>query len=271
MISKTGYLKSALLLLSALSLNTWGQADLKHSIVKNVIVLIADGCGFNHLEATACYQNGNSGPLPFEHDFMKLAVSTYPAGGSYDPQAAWSDFNYVKQGPTDSAAAATAMATGVKTRNGTLGLDPAGNPLENVVAKAEKMGKATGVVTTVMFSHATPAAFVVHNYDRGKYDLIAQEMLLKSPLEVIMGTGHPWYDDNGVKKAGDDLSPPENVPEGDYRYVGGSDLWKQLSNGIVGGDCDGDAKPDPWTMIQSPGDFLKLTNGDTPKRVLGVA
>lgn len=238
---------------------------------KNIILLIGDGWGFNHLEAADDYQFGEPGAQRFEKEFQPLAMSTFPFGSSYDPQAAWNDFQYLREGVTDSAAAATALATGHKTRNGIIGMDPDKNPMENAVEKAEKSGKATGVVTSVPLSHATPAAFGAHNRGRGNLAEIAQDMFLKSRLDVIMGAGHPWFDDAGKPTA--DLSAnafPEGIDEKEYRYVGGSDLWRQLIAGAAGGDADGDGAPDPWFLVQSREEFTKLMSGDTPKRVAGI-
>ena len=248
------------------------QSNAKPERIKNVILLIGDGCGLGHILVADYYEHGEKGRQEFEMEFRQLAASTYPDGSGYDPQAAWADFQYVKQGVTDSAAAATALATGRKTRNGMIGVDPDKNPLENVVEKAEKRGKATGVVTSVQFSHATPAAFGAHNPRRSNYAEIAQEMLLKSGLDVIMGACHPWYDDAGQPTATVSSSGlPEGIPEEKYRFVGGSELWSQLRAGTAGNDCDGDGQADPWTLVQSRDEFRKLVEGDTPKRVIGVA
>jgi len=56
-----------------------------------------------------------------------------------------------------------------------------------VIEKAEKQGMSTGVVTSVELSHATPASFVAHNVSRNDYPGIAQEMILQSAADVIMG------------------------------------------------------------------------------------
>ncbi len=239
---------------------------------KNIIVIIGDGCGFNHIEAIDDYQYGEKGKQVYEKDYTPLAMSTYPEGGSYDPSVAWTDPAYLTTGATDSAAAATAMATGRKTLNGHLGQDLQGNPVENLVEKAEKQHRATGVVTTVLFPHATPAGFTVHNTDRGEYKDIAQYMIESSGLEVLMGSGHPWYDDNGKAKAplgGKGL--PEGIPEKDYNSAGGAALWGKLLDGTAGGDCDGDGKPDAWTLVQTREGFQKLAQGAAPKRVMGIA
>jgi alkaline phosphatase len=181
-------------------------------------------------------------------------------GRGYSPQLAWSDFNYVKDCYTDSSAAATAMASGVKTYDGAIGVGMDKQPLSNVLEIAEQAGKATGVITSVQFSHATPASFVAHNPDRDDYAGIAVEMVNQSAADVIMGAGHPLYDKNGVLKA---------TPF--YDYVGGQVTWDAVVAGGAGGDADADGVGDPWTLIQSREQFQSLATGATPKRVLGVA
>ncbi len=58
---------------------------------------------------------------------------------------------------TDSAAASTAFATGQKTNNNYLGVDPKGQPLKSFIEIVKQNGKSTGLVTTVTITHATPA------------------------------------------------------------------------------------------------------------------
>ena len=79
------------------------------------------------------------------------------------------------------------MSTGVKTYDGAIGVDLEGLPLEHALELAEEKGKATGVVTSVEWSHATPAGFVAHNVSRNNYAEIAQEMIYDSAVDVIMG------------------------------------------------------------------------------------
>jgi alkaline phosphatase len=215
-------------------------------VPRNVIFMIIDGCGFEHIAATDYYEYGKKGGQVYEKFPVKLAVSTYPAGGSYDPNRAVSDFNYVKEGCTDSAAAATALATGVKTSYGSLGVDVNEKPLENVIDKCEKLGMATGVITTVPFSDATPAGFVVHQKSRNSYKQIIDEMINKSDLEVVFGCGHFIYDDDGKK-----VEAPDDIRKKIW------DLYIAKST-------------DKWALIQNRTEFVNLADGQTPKRVLGI-
>jgi alkaline phosphatase len=188
-------------------------------------------------------------------------VTTYSYYCDYDPVLAWSDFEYVNSCYTDSAAAATALATGVKTYDGAIGVDVDGNPLKNVLELAEEKGKATGVVTSVEWTHATPAGFVAHNTSRNNYEEIGQEMIYDSAADVILGAGHPCYDADGVF----------NDCTNTFRYVGGETTWDDLVAGVAGGDADGDGVDDPWVLIQTRAEFQALMEGPTPKRVVGTA
>jgi alkaline phosphatase len=218
---------------------------------RNIILIIVDGGGFNHIDAIDYYSNGKKGSRLFKKFPVKLAVTTYSTGGSYEPQKAAEDFNYVKTGfVTDSAAAATALATGIKTSNGSIGVDIQGNKLENIIERCEKLGMSTGVVTTVPISHATPAGFVAHQKSRSSYEEIAEEMIDKSALEVIFGCGNPLFDDDGKK-----LDEPD-----EFKYIG-RQIWNSLITNSNG----------KWTLIQSRQEFLNLAQGKTPKRVIGVA
>ncbi len=230
-------------------------------VPRNIILFIVDGGGFFHFEAASWFSFGSPDSLIFSRFPVRYAVSTYPAHGIiYDPERAWRSFAYVMAGATDSAAAATAMATGVKTVNGAIGVDPDRTRLESFVERAEHLGKASGIVSSVLFSHATPACFAAHNFNRNRYEEIAREMILESAVDVIMGCGHPLFDMQGQ---------PLEKPH--YRYVGGEDTWKAILEKRAGGDADGDGEPDAWTLIESRAQFQSLREGITPRRILGLA
>ena len=90
---------------------------------------------------------------------------------------------------TDSAAAGTALATGVKTRNKVLGQSISGHTVANVTEKAQKLGKKVGLVTNTFICDATPASFSANHYYRKKYTDIIQEQLLETQAEVYFGGG----------------------------------------------------------------------------------
>jgi alkaline phosphatase len=242
------------------------QKPNKRVKAKNIVVMISDGCDYNHVDAASLYQYGETRTQVYEHFPFRLGMSTYMNGQTYEPQNAWRDFNYVKYGYTDSAAAATAISCGVKTYSGAIGVDITGSPVTHIIERAEEQGKATGVVTSVQFSHATPAGFVAHNTSRSNYADIANEMIYESALEVIMGCGHPLYTD-------DHMQWFTKVPYSyEYKYVGGIYTWYDLAGGsATGADADGDGITDEWTVIQTRYEFQDLINNPAPpKRVIGI-
>jgi len=137
-----------------------------------IILFIGDGMGAEHREAGRWSAVGQSG---------QLAMDTLSVTGEL--QTASADFSI-----TDSAAAATAMATGVKTDNGHIGVDPDEVVLETILEIAEGRGMATGLVTTVEVSHATPAAFAAHVPDRNMMVEIALQVI-GSGVDVLLGGG----------------------------------------------------------------------------------
>lgn len=236
---------------------------------KNVIVMIGDGMGFNQVESASLYAYGAPEGQPY-WGFQRLAVSTYSTTNpdGYDPAKAWEDFDYFERLPTDSAAAATALSTGVKVRNGQVGTSPEDEPLKHLIEYAEEMGKATGVLSTVYLSHATPASFVAHVDSRAKNEEIAQQMILGSAVDVMIAPGHPWFDDNGQQVGGFEADP--YATEGSYSRIGGEALWRDLKAGTAGGDADGDGTADPWVLVDTSQGIKDLKQGTAPRRVLGV-
>jgi len=223
---------------------------------KNIIVMISDGWGYNQIESTTDWRGSAASYTSWE---VVYPMSTYSLGDDYTGTLAWIDFNYVKSRYTDSAAAATAMSTGYKTNDGKIGVDPGNAVVEHVLERAESIGMATGVITSVQISHATPAGHVAHNSSRNNYVAIAEEMVNQSGADVIMGAGHPAYNDDGA------------LSSGSYQYVGGETVWDGLVTGTAGGDADGDGVDDPWTLIQTKEEFQNLSTGDAPDRVIGIA
>ena len=105
---------------------------------------------------------------------------------------------------TDSAAAGTAMATGTKTNNGVISIDPDGNELESILQAAEKSGKSSGLVATSTVTHATPAVFASHVETRANEKDIAPQ-LLQNDVDVILGGGKKYFSEdllNGAKQDG---------------------------------------------------------------------
>lgn len=140
---------------------------------RNVILFIGDGMGFAQVEAAGMFATGRPGTLSFEAFPFRGSVRTGNAVGEV----------------TDSAAAATAMATGVKVGNGVISMALPGNgaPLETALERFKASGKSTGLVTTTIITHATPAAFGAHEPSRNNYSGIADDYLNDSRPNVLLG------------------------------------------------------------------------------------
>src|SRR5690606_12020247 len=101
---------------------------------------------------------------------------------------------------TDSAAAGTAMATGVKTNNGIISMTPDGVELETILEAAEKNKKSSGLVATSTITHATPAVFASHVASRASESDIAPQ-LIENDVDVILGGGKKYFPESLLLEA----------------------------------------------------------------------
>jgi alkaline phosphatase len=152
---------------------------------KHVILMIGDGWGERQIEATERYTGVRSAYRSWRRHWM----STYPAGGGYEPERAWSDTDHLAGHATDSAASATALFSGRKTANGRVAVSPDGQRLPTIADKARALGWAVGAVTTVAISHATPGAWYAHNDNRYNGAAIAEEGLFGDPAATWKDAG----------------------------------------------------------------------------------
>jgi alkaline phosphatase len=201
--------------------------------LKHVILFIGDGMGIGSEVAASRYLYGRDDGLAWADLPAKAYVATWdvnvynaharrerrPAYArstctpvlGYDVRedgaAPKADRRFPPGPATDSASAATALATGFKTDSGNVAWLPGDiedgaltTILEDLRAKT---GASIGVVTTVPFDHATPAAFVSHNTNRNAYYTglkgskslgIADEIILRTKPDVVIGGGSPLLD-----------------------------------------------------------------------------
>ncbi|UCG56077.1 MAG: alkaline phosphatase [Phycisphaerales bacterium] len=143
------------------------------AIPTNVVLFIGDGMGPEQVRAAGMYANGAEGTLSFETFPNRAELTTYSASSSI----------------TDSAAAATAMATGVKVNNGVISraYPGDGSELQTLLEYSKAQGKSTGLVTTTFMTHATPAAFGAHESSRANYSEIADDYLTQTRPNILFG------------------------------------------------------------------------------------
>ena len=151
--------------------------------LKNLIFFIGDGMGIASVTGGRIWAHGANGSLNIEKMPFSGFVKTFSS----------SDF------VTDSAASATALASGVKTYNGAIGLsdpvlDPTGKSrsLETLVDLAKKLGKSVGIISTARVTHATPASFYAHVPSRDLEEEIAKQVLT-SKVDLLLGGGREAF------------------------------------------------------------------------------
>jgi alkaline phosphatase len=140
---------------------------------KNVILMIGDGMGLPQITGSM-YMNNNQ--TVFER-FQNIGFHKSHAAD-----------NLV----TDSAAGATAFASGVKTYNGAIGVNARKESVPTLLEMAEKKGMATGMVMTCSVIHATPAAFIAHVSGREDREEIALGYL-DTPIDIFIGGGLDYF------------------------------------------------------------------------------
>lgn len=151
----------SMMLLLAMAVTVTGKGP------KYVFYFIGDGMGPSHVLGTELFLGEKEGVIGRP---AKLCFTQFP-------HTAFVTTFSASNGVTDSAASGTALATGQKTNNGHLGVNPDGEPVYSVAHAAKQSGYAVGVATTVCINHATPGAFYAHNKSRNNYHDIAQDML----------------------------------------------------------------------------------------------
>ncbi|MGY6627333.1 MAG: alkaline phosphatase [Oceanicaulis sp.] len=259
---------------------------------RNVILMISDGAGFNGWLA-ADYYEGRAGAQPYQvvrpdgtapyvgasaHYALRLVapdgsvLENNQIGAArgveeqyYDPRDRWTrlegafyndfgDVSIAYTSYTDSAAAGTALHSGRKTSPGRLNMNWDGTETFDTIGHiAHQMGLATGAIATVQVSHATPASVWAQVQHRGQYADIFRQMA-DGRLDVMMGTGHPFFDAGG--------RPVEEPGERDYRYVGGRETWEALTS---------EAGLNGYAYIEALEDFEARAEGrDLPEKLVGI-
>jgi alkaline phosphatase len=147
---------------------------------RNVILLIGDGMGQAHRFAGQLLAAGRDGRLAMD----RLPVSGQMGTMCVDPAT------FV----TDSAAAATAIATGVKTINGCVAIDRDGHEQRTILELAKASGRSVGLISNCQITDATPAAFAAHVPHRANQSEVARQYIERAGVDVILGGGAAhWF------------------------------------------------------------------------------
>ncbi|WP_293748532.1 alkaline phosphatase [uncultured Paraglaciecola sp.] len=209
-------LATRLAALAALVVST--HSALASNSPKNIIMIVGDGMGPAYTTAYRMYADNPNTPEVELTVFDRLLVgmaSTHPD----------MDTGYV----TDSAAGATALATGFKTYNGAIAVDADKNPVQTVLELAKTQGRKTGIAVTSQINHATPASFGAHNESRHNYDQIADSYFDEKTngvftFDVMLGGGWKYF-------IREDRNLVEQFKAAGYQYV---DQLTQLNNVTAG-------------------------------------
>lgn len=201
--------------------------------VRNVIFMIPDGMSVTGTTLTRLV------------DGKDLALDSMACGLV---KTAWA------KGPiTDSAPAATALASGVKTDNkyiGSMTAEAQKKPIASLMEAARLSGKATGIIATSNIQHATPADFSAHYPDRSQNEILAEQQVYAG-LDVVLGGGSQYLEGQR-RKDGEDLIAVLKGKGYDYvttpqglQSSTGSKLWGMFAPDAMAYDMDRDASKEP--------------------------
>ena len=227
----------------------------------NVIMLIMDGSSDN-VSTIARWYKGE--PLALD-SILTGANRTYSAESAI----------------TDSAPAATALATGYKSNSGYVGVLPstittpgveqkeedAFKPVANVLEGAKRVGKATGIVSTSEIQHATPAGFSAHVVSRSNYDDIAEQQVYQG-IDVVLGGGVESLKE--TRKDGENLISV--IENNDYDFVqtreqllasDADKIWGSFAPAALAYDMDrATTKPEEPTLAEMTEKAIDTLNKD---------
>ncbi|KAH3682152.1 hypothetical protein WICPIJ_006886 [Wickerhamomyces pijperi] len=208
---------------------------------KNIIFMVSDGLGISGITAARQYKQ-TSGNLT--NSEAVLDIENYLIGSVRTKSSS--------QLVTDSAAAGTAFAAGVKSYNGAISVDPHGKPVGTFYEGAKLLNYSTGIVSTTFVQDATICTPNTHVLTRKSVDLIATQQLgydhpLGQVIDVILGGGRQYL--HGVNQT-------------QYGTKG------KRSDGI---DYIAKAQEDGWTYLNNKTDFNELAqSGEVKLPLLGL-
>lgn len=216
---------------------------------KYVFYFIGDGMGVNQVNGTEMYLAELDSVVGVKGlNFASFPVRNYVTTYSF--------YNCV----TCSAAAGTALATGEKTKNGTIGMDKEQKePLYSVAVQAKETGRKVGIITSVGMNHATPAAFYGHQPRRTMYFELGKDAIT---------TGFDLYGGGGIiqpESRKDSTNLFDLFREAGYLVVRGNEMFreKMIESSKLVVVQDGPQTTLPYAIDREEGDFTlsQMTEG----------
>ena len=215
---------------------------------KNVILLIGDGMGPEPVGLAIYYNRFMNGMD------KRLNLECLMAAGNTGYCLTYQYGTVI----TDSASAATALASGVKTRDAIIGKDHDGRPMKTITDIALKLGKSTGLISDTRMTHATPAAFYAHIIHRDMENEIASQLVERGDLNVAFSGGAQHFIPAGRKVE----EHPDLKGIGEKAGWGGS---KRKDNR----DLIGEAKSKGYAIVANDRELSSL-EAKNPDKVLGL-
>lgn len=199
--------------------STWGQN------AKYVFYFVGDGMGVNQVNATEEYLAEIDGRIGIE----PLCFASFPSVTLVNTTSA-------TNGITDSAAGGTALATGHKTKNGTLGLlADLQTPVYSIASWAKDAGMKVGIATSVTINHATPGAFYGH---------VANRKMMHQLCHDLITSDFDFYAGSDIEQSKDETMHPG---EGDTK-----DMMERSGYTLCyGKDSYWQMKPDKAILMQT--------------------
>lgn len=210
------------------------QADVDRdtAVPARLVFVVGDGMGLSQITA-GMYAAGGS--TVFERFPVVGLIKTHSA----------------RERITDSAAGATAFATGTRTRNGAISVDTAGRPLRTLFEEGAELGYRTGLAVSCQVTHATPACYYAHDTLRTNYEAIAGDFAVAT-VDYAAGWGRQYFD---ARSDGVDLVA--RLEEGGVKVCGSLDEAGEAEPGRLAV-----LLPDPPpAAYERPGDWLSRAAG----------
>jgi alkaline phosphatase len=201
---------------------------LKYGDKKNIIFMVSDGMGLSSITNARQYVQSRDNTT---YDGAVLEIENYLIG-TVRTQSSSALI-------TDSAAAGSAFANGVKTYNGAISVDPSGKPRGTFYEGAKLLNYTTGIVSTTFVQDATICTPNTHVLSRKYYDLIAEQQLgyghpLGQTIDIVMGGGRQYlHGANSTKyptkgKRADGVDYISKAQQDGWTYVGDRKSFDQL-------------------------------------------